>query len=248
MAITTLGLDGDDTLWHSENYFAVTTDRLVELLAPWSPELSGATDAASAATAQSRLITIERRNLALLGYGVKAFTLSMIETAIEVSDGQIPAGAIREIIGWGHELLAHPVELLEGVDDTIRSLCGEYDLLLITKGDLLHQESKIAQSGIESSFRGIEIISEKNTATYRRVLDRHSVDPSEFVMVGNSVRSDVVPVLELGGRAVHVPYEVTWELEHHEPDEHTRFPMIDSIRDLAALLADWPGTEPQRVP
>jgi putative hydrolase of the HAD superfamily len=237
VAIRTIGLDGDDTLWHSENHFVVTTERLVELVEPWL------TDDGDAGAVESRLIEIERRNLSLLGYGVKAFTLSMIETAIEASDGTIPAGAIAEIISWGRDLLAHPVELLDGVAETLDEVAGEFALVLITKGDLLHQESKIAQSGIESLFGGIEIVSEKDPATYRRVLQRHGATPDDFVMVGNSVRSDVLPVLELGARAVHVPYHVTWALEHPESAD-AEFPTITSLRDLPALLDSWD----QRVP
>lgn len=232
MAITTIGLDGDDTLWHSENYFELTTGRLVELLEPWIDDTSAA---------RARLIDTERRNLALLGYGVKAFTLSMIETAIQVSDGQIPGSAVQEIIAWGHEMLAHPVELLDGVDATVQELREEYDLVLVTKGDLLHQESKIALSGIETHFRGIEIVSEKDPITYRRVLQRHGVDPADFVMVGNSVRSDVLPVIELGGLAVHVPYQVTWALEHPDTEDVRPFPTIGSLRELPALLSDLRG-------
>ena len=237
MAIRTIGLDGDDTLWHSESHFVVTTDRLVELVAPWLTE-----DAAVEGVEQ-RLLTVERRNLALLGYGVKAFTLSMVETAIEVTDGTVPAGAIQEILAWGRDLLAHPVELLDGVADTLQAVTGEFELVLITKGDLLHQESKIARSGIEGLFSAIEIVSEKDPTTYRRVLERHGAAPEEFVMVGNSVRSDVLPVLELGARAVHVPYHVTWALEHPE-DSDAEFPTIASLRELPPLLGEWD----QRVP
>jgi putative hydrolase of the HAD superfamily len=232
VTITTVGLDGDDTLWHSESHFELTTARLVDLLEPWVDS------AADPRSVHDRLIATERRNLALLGYGVKAFTLSMVETAIEVSDGSIPATAIREIIGWGRELLDHPVELLDGVEDTLRLLGDDYRLVLITKGDLLHQESKIALSGLEPLFSGIEIISEKDPATYRRVLARQAVEPARFTMVGNSVRSDVIPVLELGGTAVHVPYHVTWALEHHEGGDATApFPTITSITELPEVLA-----------
>jgi len=233
VAITTVGLDGDDTLWHSESHFEITTARLVELLAPFIDP-----DAEDPVSVLDRLIATERRNLALLGYGVKAFTLSMVETAIEVSDGRIPAPAIREILDWGRELLDHPVELLDGVEETLRDLTGGYRLVLITKGDLLHQESKIAQSGLESLFEGIDIISEKDPATYRRVLQRRAVEPAQFAMVGNSVRSDIIPVLELGGRAVHVPYHVTWALEHHEPtdDGPAPYPTIASITELPEVL------------
>jgi putative hydrolase of the HAD superfamily len=234
VAITTIGHDGDDTLWHSENHFAVTTERLVELLHPWVEEPTGA----GPVSTEEMLVSIERRNLALLGYGVKSFTLSMIETAIEASGGRIPASAIEEIMGWGRELLDHPVELLDGVAKTIETLSGRYELVLITKGDLLHQESKIAQSGIEASFDGIEIVSEKDPVTYRRVLGRRSVDPGRFVMVGNSVRSDVLPVLELGAHAVHVPYQVTWALEHHDSTTGVApsFATLGSISELPSAL------------
>ncbi|CAN5642702.1 HAD family hydrolase [soil metagenome] len=243
--ITTIGVDGDDTLWHSENHFQVTTERFVELLAPWIDRLADQ----DGLSAEDHLIQIERRNLALLGYGVKAFTLSMIETAIEATRGEIPASSIEEIIGWGRELLEHPVDLLDGVDETLRSLSGSFDLVLVTKGDLLHQESKISQSGIEDLFAGIEIVSEKDPATYRRVLTRRGVAADQFVMVGNSVRSDVLPVLEIGGRAVHVPYHVTWALEHPDPvapddtdrDQPSAFASISSVRELPDAIRQLPN-------
>jgi putative hydrolase of the HAD superfamily len=228
VAITTIGLDGDDTLWHSESHFAVTTARLVELLEPWVP---------ASASAEEHLIEVERRNLGLLGYGVKAFTLSMVETAIEVSDAEVPASAIRSILDWGKELLDHPVELLEDVAETVDDLVGSYQLVLVTKGDLFHQESKLARSGLAEAFTGIEIVSEKDPATYRRILGRHDVAPEEFVMVGNSVRSDVLPVLEVGARAVHVPYHVTWALEVADPVPEV--PTLRSLAELRGVLASW---------
>ena len=213
-AITTIGLDGDDTLWDSESHFVLTTKRFADLLEPWIPTLD---------EVEERLLDVERRNLALLGYGVKAFTLSMIETAIEVSEGNVPASHIRQILEWGKEVLDHPVELLDGVTETIDRLARSFRLILITKGDLFHQESKVARSGIAESFSAIEIVSEKDPDTYRRVLERHDVDPAEFLMVGNSVRSDVLPVIEIGGRAVYIPYHVTWALETVDPDRHAGF-------------------------
>jgi putative hydrolase of the HAD superfamily len=228
MTIRAVGLDGDDTLWHSESHFAVTTTRLVDLLGPWVPD----TD-----VAEEHLLRVERRNLGLLGYGVKAFTLSMIETAIEISDGQVPATSIRTIIDWGKELLDHPVELIEDVAETIDDLAGRYELVLVTKGDLFHQESKVARSGLAEAFTAVEIVSEKDPGTYGRILDRHRITPGEFVMVGNSLRSDVVPVLELGARAVHVPYHVTWAHEQVEDDPDV--PTLTSIAELPALLDDW---------
>jgi putative hydrolase of the HAD superfamily len=243
VALTTIGFDADDTLWHSENHFLLTTERFCELIAPWTQasrlQNPTSSDSSRRDLIETQLITIERRNLQLLGYGAKAFTLSMIETAIEISEGEIPASVIAEILEWGHELLNHPVELLDGVTATLDALAGSYELLLITKGDLLHQESKIAQSGIAPVFSGIEILSDKTAASYERVLHQRSVPAKEFLMVGNSVRSDVLPVLELGAQAVHVPYHVTWALEEHDSTDlqAEQFHSCAHIGELPALLS-----------
>jgi putative hydrolase of the HAD superfamily len=224
-----IGLDGDDTLWHSEQLFVDTQASFRELLAPHTALDRAALDA--------RLIEVERRNMTSFGYGVKAFTLSLVETAIEATDGAVPASAIQQILDLGKELLDHPVQLLDGVLDAVDALSDRYRLMLVTKGDLLHQESKVARSGLAEMLWAVEIVSEKDEATYRRILTRNAVDPADFVMVGNSVRSDVLPVLEIGGRAVHVPYHVTWELEHAEadPDRHD-FPVLASLADLPACI------------
>jgi putative hydrolase of the HAD superfamily len=227
--VEVVGLDGDDTLWHSEQLFVDTQLRFRELLAPHAD--------LDAADLDARLVEVERRNMAIFGYGVKAFTLSLIETAIEVTDGRVPAAVIQAVLDLGKVLHDHPVQLLDGVLETVDALSDRYRLLVITKGDLLHQESKVARSGLAEQLWGVEVVSEKDEATYRRVLARHRVDPSGFVMVGNSVRSDVLPILELGGRAVHVPYHVTWVLEQVEPDPARHdFPVLDSIRALPAWL------------
>ena len=207
MVVRVVGLDADDTLWHSESHFAITEDRFRKLLEPW---ITG--DDVSA-----RLLARERSNLEIFGYGPKGFTLSMIETAIEVTGEDLPASALQEVIDWGKELSSHPVELLDGVADTIEVLRERYALFLITKGDLFHQESKVAESGIADRFDRIEVLSEKSPASYRRVLTSAGVEPSEFVMVGNSVRSDVLPVVEIGGQAIHIPYDITWNHEVVEP-------------------------------
>ncbi len=227
MAITTIGLDADDTLWHSECHFAVTEERFSELVSPWLPSDE----------AGRRLLDRERANLELFGYGVKGFTLSMIETAIEASDGQIAPEAVKEIVSWGKEMLSHPVDLLPGVADTIDELGDSYRLMLITKGDLFHQESKIAESGLADRFQHIEILSEKSPDRYRSVLDNHGVRPEEFVMVGNSLRSDVLPVIELGSEGVHIPYGITWGHERVdcsklEPSWHE----LESIGELPELV------------
>jgi putative hydrolase of the HAD superfamily len=224
-----IGLDGDDTLWHSEREFAETQARYRELLGTW----------ADRDTVERRFLDTERRNLEVFGYGVKGFTLSMIETAIDLSGGEIPASEIHAIVGLGKELLGHPVELIDGVDETVTELAAHHRLVLITKGDLMHQETKLAASGLGERFWRIEIVSEKDIPTYRRILDRHEIAPSDFVMVGNSVRSDILPVLELGARAVHVPYHITWELEHVVVDDDDLFPTISSLRDLVELVDSW---------
>jgi putative hydrolase of the HAD superfamily len=224
-----IGFDGDDTLWHSEREFAETQAELRSLLSRWVDDEE----------TNARLLATERRNLALFGYGVKAFTLSMIETAIEVSGGEISATEIHHLVGLGKALLHHPVELLDGVREVVEQLSAVTDLVLVTKGDLLHQETKVAASGISERFAHVEIVNEKDPATYRRILERHRIDPADFVMVGNSVRSDVLPVLDIGGRAVHVPYEITWEIETVASAGLADFPTIATVEELPSLLAGW---------
>lgn len=223
-----IGLDGDDTLWHSEREFAQTQERYREILGHWADH----------DTIHRQLIDTERRNLEVLGYGVKSFTLSMVETAIELSDGRIPATELQEVIALGKELLGHPVELIDGVADTLDTLARHHTLVLVTKGDLLHQETKLAASGLGELFWRIEIVSEKDVPTYERILRRHEIAPADFVMVGNSVRSDVLPVLELGAKAVHVPYHITWELEYAAVDDAS-FPTISTLRDVVSIVDNW---------
>jgi putative hydrolase of the HAD superfamily len=203
MPIRVVGLDGDDTLWHNETRFNLTQNELRDLLQRHVPD----------ADVHAHLAEMEMKNLGIYGYGVKAFTLSMIETAIQLTKGKIPASDLEVILGWGKRMLMEPTELLDGVEAALRELSKKYDLLLITKGDLFDQESKLARSGLAELFSGVEIVSEKNADTYRAILKRRGIKPEEFVMVGNSLRSDVVPVVELGARAIHIPYPVTW---HHE--------------------------------
>jgi putative hydrolase of the HAD superfamily len=226
--IDVIGLDGDDTLWHSESLFAVTNDRIRELLSPH----------VSTEVLDERLLDVERQNLALFGYGAKAFTLSVIETAIEVTNGRVTTAEIQAIIDLGKALLAHPVDLLDGVADAVERLADDHRLVLITKGDLFHQESKVAGSGLGDWFDSIQIVSEKDPATYRRVLDTVGVAPDRFLMVGNSLRSDVEPVLGIGGRAVHVPYEHQWALDS-EPEgalPEDGWWHLDSLADLPGLV------------
>jgi len=226
--IRIIGFDADDTLWHNESIFDRAQQRYRALLAKYHP----------AAEVDRVLFRTEMRNLPLYGYGVKGFMLSTVETAIELTRGAISAQEIREIVTLGQEMLAQPVELLPGVAEVVPALARDYRLLLITKGDLHHQERKIAASGLAPHFHAIEILSEKDGPAYARVLRRHGVAIEEFVMVGNSVKSDIVPVLELGGAGVHVPYHITWQHEHVEevPHRHARFRKVDRLAELPPLL------------
>jgi putative hydrolase of the HAD superfamily len=225
MSVEVVGLDGDDTLWRNEEYFVDTQQAFHDLLAPY---VNGHVDL------DERLNATERRNLELFGYGVKGFTLSLVETAIEVSAGQITAGDIQQLLDLGKGMLRLPVTLLEGVADTVPVLAERYRLLVITKGDLWNQEQKLARSGLADLMWRIEIVSEKDPPTYARILNRHGVDPATFVMVGNSVRSDVLPVIEVGGRAVHIPHELTWVQELADHDGSV--PTLDAITALPAWL------------
>lgn len=227
MTIEVVGLDADDTLWHSEGHFHLTEQRFRELLGPW---VEG--EAVSAA-----LLETEARNLALFGYGVKGFTLSMIETALTLTDHRIDGERIARVLGFGKELLAHPVELLDGVRETLAELAAGYRLVLVTKGDLFHQEAKVAASGVGELFEAVEVVAEKDGATYARILARLGVAPEAFCMIGNSLRSDIAPVVELGGFGVHVPYHVTWALEHADVARHARWCTVTGIREAPGAIA-----------
>ncbi len=225
--IEVVGLDADDTLWHNESYFAEAQATFVDILAPWTPE---------GADVLARHDATERRNLELFGYGIKGFTLSMVETALEVSDRRVSADALADIVELGKRMLAHPVELLDGVADAVEQLQRAHRLVLVTKGDLIHQEQKIARSGLADRFERIEIVSEKDPATYAAVMARAAVAPERFLMVGNSIRSDVLPVLELGGHAAQVPYEITWSHEVVDDHDASAFPVLGSLADVVAWL------------
>ena len=199
MAIRVLAFDGDDTLWHNESRFHLTQTSLRDLVRRHVPD----------ADVDNHLFEVEMRNLSLYGYGVKAFTLSMLETAIQLTEGRIPATDLQVILGWGKRMLTEPTELLDGVKEMLLELSSRYSLLLITKGDLFDQESKLARSGLAELFAGVEILSDKTVDSYRSLLKRRDIKPEEFLMVGNSLRSDVVPVVALGARAVHIPYHLS---------------------------------------
>lgn len=223
--LSTIAFDADDTLWQNEAFFRLTQTRFKELLR----------DHADSDHLEDRLLAAERRNLGQYGFGVKGFVLSMIETAIEITDERVPASVIRELIEAGQDMLSHPIHLLGGVRETLETLAPDYKLLLITKGDLLDQERKLAQSGLGDFFDGAEIVSDKTAATYHEIFNRYACVPAETLMVGNSMRSDVLPVIEAGGWGVYVPYGEPWALEHAEPP-------TDSLRySEIATLADLPG-------
>ena len=232
MPITTVGLDADDTLWHNETIFRLTHARFVDLL----------DDHGDLETIETRLAEVERRNLRLYGYGVKGFTLSMIETAMELCDGGAPPEVVREILAAGREMLAHPVETLPGVVETLAQLAERYRLVLITKGDLLDQERKLAASGLGDLFAAVEIVSEKDRGTYDRVFARHGTGAAEAAMAGNSMKSDVLPAIEAGAFAAHIPYHVTWAHELAEaPEGHPRYASLSRIGELPDWIAAMEG-------
>lgn len=225
--ILTVGLDADDTLWHNETFFKLTQTRFRALLQ----------DFADPDHLSERLLAAEKRNLHRYGYGIKGFTLSMIETAIEVTDKRVPATVIAQILDAGQEMLAHPVDLLDGVRETVETLAEHHRLVLITKGDLLDQERKIAASGIDHLFAAVEVVSHKTPATYTRIFAEHGSSPDTSLMAGNSLKSDVLPAIEAGGHGVFIPFAEAWELEHAEPPEaHPRYHTLDALSDLPALL------------
>jgi putative hydrolase of the HAD superfamily len=227
--LTTIGFDADDTLWHNERVFKLTEARFRELLS----------DHAEAGLVSSTLLEAEKRNLKFYGFGIKGFTLSMIETAIEVTGGKAPASVIAEILAAGREMLTHPVETLPEVPETLASLAGRYRLILVTKGDLFDQERKLAQSGLGDMFDGVEIVSDKTADTYRRVFSRHGNGPTSAMMIGNSLKSDVVPALQAGSWGIHIPHELTWVLEHaEEPIDAPRYRRVGHLGEVPRIAAE----------
>lgn len=222
-----IAFDADDTLWHNESYFRETEEKFYALLEGYMPEHSLAKE----------LFRVEIQNLELYGYGIKAFTLSMIESAMEISGGTIKVQDIEKIITYGKELLQMPVTLINNVEHVLQSLHGKYKLVLATKGDLLDQHRKLTKSGLGKYFHHIEIMSEKKALDYQKLLRRLEIEPQHFVMIGNSLKSDVLPVLELGGTAFHIPYHVTWAHEHVDREiEHENFHSLENITDLLKFI------------
>jgi putative hydrolase of the HAD superfamily len=225
--LTTIGFDADDTLWQNEQFFRLTEARFQSLLA----------DFAEPEHLAERLLAAEKRNLGHYGFGIKGFTLSMIETAVEVTGGKVPAATIGEILAAGREMLSHPIETLPYAAETLARLAGAYRVVLITKGDLFDQERKLAQSGLGDFFNAVEIVSDKSVATYERVFARHGDGAESAMMVGNSLKSDVVPALGAGSWGVYIPHHLTWALEHADrPAADLRFREIAHLGELPGLV------------
>lgn len=226
MPINLICLDADDTLWHNMRHFQATQDALVHMLEPF----------VDAGIARAALEACEIRNLELYGYGAKAFTLSMIETALELGGDEVPASVIRQILEAGKALHAHPVELLDGIEETLEALAERAPLVLVTKGDLFHQEAKLAASGLGDRFSGIEIVSDKQPSTFTAIFDRHGVEPVRALMAGDSMRSDVMPALNAGAWAAYIPHPLAWSHEQMPaPKDHPRFIELPSL----AALVNW---------
>lgn len=227
MSIKVIAFDADDTLWVNEPYFQETEKKFCSLLEDYMP---------AHAIAQE-LFKTEMDNLSLYGYGVKSFILSMVETALRVSNKTVSNETVEKAIQYGKELLAKPIELLDGVEEVLQSLYGQYKLVVATKGDLLDQERKLKKSGIEHYFHHTEIMSDKQEADYTKLIRHLDIQPAEFLMIGNSIKSDIFPVLAIGGHAVHVPYHTTWAHEHVEPaNNHPEFRQIKTIREILPVL------------
>lgn len=224
-----IAFDADDTLWDNEPFFFAAEAELERILAPYT-DLRG--EALTLAVYER-----EKRNLGIFGYGAKGFTLSMIETAIEVSDGRITGREVRAILEQGKRLMQYPIRLLEGVAEVLPELRNRYRLVVITKGDLFDQESKLARSGLAWLFRGVEIVSDKNAGVYREIAQKYGMDPGRTLMVGNSLRSDILPALEAGWQAAHVPGNASWVHEQAEPPEGARFLRLRTLWDLPGHLA-----------
>lgn len=234
--IDVIAFDADDTLWHNETLFVMTQDKFKQLLAPYlDREYTG-----------QELFATEMRNLRYFGYGIKGFALSMIETALELTEGRIQGSDIQQIIDYAKAMLDTPVQLLNHVAEVIPQLAATHTLMLITKGDLFDQESKIAQSGLASHFMHIEIVSDKTKAVYEALLAKYRIAPAHFIMVGNALRSDILPVVEVGAQAVYIPYHLTWAHETISVQvEQGRYIEIEHMGLLPGVVEGLSGQAPQ---
>ena len=225
--IKVIAFDADDTLWINEPYFQETERKFCDMMENFLPHH----------TVSRELLKTEINNLSTYGYGIKSFILSMIETALKISEYQLNPDVVERIIGLGKELIDQPIELIEGVEQVLQELQGKYRLVMATKGDLLDQEKKLRKSGLEKYFHHIEIVSEKKEEEYRKLIQHLDVPPSNFLMIGNSLKSDILPVLKIGGHGFHVPFHTTWEYEKVESNiEHPNFQKLDTIQDVLKHL------------
>lgn len=230
--LTTIGFDADDTLWQNERFFRLTQDRFADLLR----------DYADPDHLMERLLEAEKRNIQHYGFGVKGFVLSMIETALDVTENRVPAPVIRSLIDAGQDMLQHPIELLPHAAEAVQTVAATHRVLLITKGDLIDQERKLAQSGLGEMFDGVEIVSHKTRPIYQEIFTRHGHGPAQGMMIGNSMKSDVVPMVQAGGWGVHVPHGLEWEIERADPptgtDRFVTLPDLGKLADLVAQIED----------
>ena len=228
MKFDLIAFDADDTLWHNEILYAAAQDKLRVLLAGY----------ADGETVDQWLYQTEMSNLQYYGYGIKSFTLSMIETAVELTQGKIQGPEVLQIIGFAKEMLTSQTRLLERAEETVCELARSYELMVITKGDLLDQQSKLSRSGIGDYFRYVEVVSQKTQSTYAALLARYGIEPQRFLMVGNSLKSDILPVLALGGQAVYVPYHITWahETVDSQDVEHDGYYELEQLGQLPQLI------------
>jgi putative hydrolase of the HAD superfamily len=231
--IEIIGLDADDTLWHNEQLYHQAKKKFAQILAKYT----------SSKEAGLNLDETEVRNIEHYGYGIKSFTLSMIETAVEVSNGQVEGDVIAELIAIANQMLSADVELVEGAEETLERLSTKYDLMLITKGDSYEQERKIDRSGIARYFRYLEVVGEKSEAIYRKILNQYNLDPIRFLMVGNSLRSDILPVIRIGGMGVYIPNDQTWFHEHASQEEigEVEYAELEQLSQLPTYLAQLRG-------
>ncbi|MGX1930645.1 HAD family hydrolase [Flagellimonas sp. 2504JD4-2] len=225
--IKVIGFDADDTLWVNETYFRETEERFAELLEGY--ETKNKVD--------QELFKIEMQNLETYGYGIKGFVLSMIESALDLSNNKIPQEIISEIIDLGKKMISHPVELLDGVEEVLDSLQHKYRLIVLTKGDLLDQERKLEKSGISKYFHHVEVLSDKKENNYKNLLDHLEISVDEFLMIGNSLKSDVLPILNIGAKAIHIPFHTTWAHElvedAHQVNGHLK---LNSLKEVLKYL------------
>jgi len=230
--IELVGFDGDDTLWHSEGYYQSAHGEFEKIIGEYV-DLGDL-------RLHDRLLATERRNIQLFGYGAKGMTLSMLEAAIEITQSRISATDLHRIIEIGKQVLAHPVDLLPGIRAAVEAVAKQHRVVLITKGDLFHQEQKVANSGLADLFHRIEIVSEKDERAYRNVFEEFSITPERFAMVGNSLRSDIAPVVQLGGWGVYMPYHVTWahETDTDFVDHHSRVVQVENPGGIACAVEE----------